>query len=50
LSLLDQDIRLSYENRIRSAALRSWNQVSDDIETIVISIINESPRSAQKIG
>jgi glycosyltransferase involved in cell wall biosynthesis len=48
LSLLDQDIRLNHESRIRAAALRSWKQVSDDIEMIVKSIINESPRPAQK--
>jgi glycosyltransferase involved in cell wall biosynthesis len=50
LSLLDQNVRLDYEKKIRSAALRSWNQVSEDIEMIVTSIINEAPRSAQKTG
>ena len=46
LSLLDQNTRLDYENRIRAAALRTWKQVSDDIEAIIISIIKESPQSS----
>jgi glycosyltransferase involved in cell wall biosynthesis len=46
LSLLDESTRLNYENRICSAALRTWKQVSDDIEAIIISIIKESPQSS----
>jgi glycosyltransferase involved in cell wall biosynthesis len=46
LTMLDAGTRLNYENRIRSAALRTWKQVSDDIESIIVSIVNESPRPA----